>query len=118
MLSDSIIDSIAQICHEANRAYCKTVNDHTQAPWETAPEWQRQSARNGVRHAVANPDAGPEASHNSWLEEKRADGWSYGAMKDSGLKTHPCFVSYDELPEFQRRKDSLFIAIVRALAVV
>jgi hypothetical protein len=36
-------------------------------------------------------------------------------MKDADLKTHPCLRPYCELPEFDRKKDILFLAIVRAL---
>jgi len=36
-------------------------------------------------------------------------------VKDPEKKQHPCFVPYDELPIQQRRKDALFVSIVRAL---
>ncbi len=47
------IESIAKICHEANRAYCATIGDASQLPWEESPDWQRQSAINGVKFAKA-----------------------------------------------------------------
>lgn len=109
------IESIARVCHEANRAYCATLGDTSQVAWEDAPEWQRASAVKGVEFNLANPDAPPSASHDSWLEEKRATGWKYGPVKDAEKKEHPCFVPYDELPEDQRRKDHLFKAVVAAL---
>lgn len=105
---------IAEICHETNRAYCKTIGDNSQVSWEEAPEWQRQSAINGVEYHIANPDSKPHDSHNSWLKEKREDGWKYGPVKDPVKKEHPCFIPYNELPEEQKLKDSLFLAIVRA----
>jgi len=108
-------EHIVRTCHEANRAYCRSLRDHSQAEWQYAPEWQRQSAVNGVLHALANPGAKPEDSHNSWLEEKRLDGWKYGPVKDPERKEHPCFIPYAELSEDQRRKDVLFLAVVRAL---
>ena len=37
-------------------------------------------------------------------------------MRDVGAKQHPCLVPYDDLPESQRRKDTLFFAIVTALS--
>jgi hypothetical protein len=110
------IEAVARVCHEANRAYCWTIGDDTQPAWDDAPEWQRQSAISGVRFTLANPTAGPEASHVSWLDEKRAAGWTYGPIKDPEKKEHPCFVDYDQLPVDQRRKDALFQAVVRALA--
>lgn len=107
---------IARVCHEANRALCVTQADFSQPAWEAAPNWQRESAINGVRHATDNPNAKPSDSHESWLAEKRAAGWNYGPVKDPEKKEHPCVVPYDELPEEQKLKDVLFLAVVRALA--
>jgi hypothetical protein len=111
-LSDYLI---AVIAHEANRIYCAEIGDYSQVPWLEAPQWQRASAIKGVAFVRANPDASPSASHESWLEEKRATGWVYGPEKNPETKTHPCFVPYDELPLDQRRKDALFQGIARAM---
>jgi hypothetical protein len=109
---------IARVCHEVNRAYCQALGDTSQVAWEQAPEWQRQSAIVGVEFNLANPDAPPSASHDSWLAEKTRDGWKYGPVKDADKKEHPCFVPYDELPVEQKAKDYLFKATVAALARV
>lgn len=108
-------ESIARVAHEVNRAYCEAFGDKTQPSWEDAPEWQRSSAINGVEFHKANPDAGPNHSHDSWLAEKRAAGWKFGPVKDPQKKEHPCFVEYDELPVEQKAKDFLFRAVVHAL---
>lgn len=110
------IEGIARVCHEANRAYCTSIGDKSQPSWENAPDWQRDSAVNGVIFHMKNPNSKPEDSHNNWLQEKEADGWKYGKVKDADKKEHPCFVPYEQLPIEQQKKDSLFIAIVRALA--
>ena len=109
------IQSIAKVCHEANRAYCADIGDNSQPPWEDAPEWQRTSALSGVTLHVHDPEAGPQDSHESWLAQKLIDGWKYGPVKDAEKKEHPCMVPYNQLPESQRLKDSLFIAVARAL---
>lgn len=108
-------ESIAIVCHEANRAYCQTIGDSSQRPWNEAPAWQRTSAIKGVAFTVANPAVPPSGSHDSWLKEKSDTGWKYGPVKDESKKEHPCFVPYEELPIEQRRKDALFRAVVRAL---
>ncbi len=108
-------EQIATVCHETNRAYCATLGDFTQAPWPDAPQWQRASAVKGVEFHLANPNAGPAASHESWLEEKRATGWTFGPVKDAEKKEHPCFCPYDELPIEQRIKDTLFLSVVHAM---
>lgn len=108
-------EQIARVCHDANRAYCITQGDESQLPWPDAPDWQRESAINGVRFHRSNPSSTPADSHNNWLKEKIADGWVYGEVKDPNAKTHPCVVQYDQLPAFQRVKDHIFVAIVRTL---
>lgn len=109
---------IAKVCHEANRALCDGLGDFSQKPWDDAPQWQRDSAINGVKFNLNNPAAPASASHNSWLEEKRLAGWKFGPEKDAGLKEHPCFVPYEELPKEQQAKDHLFKAIVAALSPI
>jgi hypothetical protein len=108
-------EHVARICHEANRALCVTVGDTSQVPWDEAPEWQRQSAVAGVSYLHEHPTATPETLHANWMQDKRRDGWVYGEVKSSIHKTHPCMVPYDQLPEFQRFKDKLFLAIVRTM---
>jgi hypothetical protein len=115
-MEQNLIEGIAQVCHEANRAYCASIGDNSQPPWSEAPEWQRTSAVNGVKHALAHPDAQPSDSHHSWLAEKAAAGWKLGPTKNPETKEHPCMVPYEQLPKEQRRKDALFLAVVRALA--
>lgn len=109
-----IID-IAMVCHEANRAWCLTDGDTSQKPWTEAEQWQRDSAIKGVIFTVGNPDAPDSAQHDAWLADKVRDGWTYGPVKDADAKTHPCIVPFAELPDFQRKKDTLFRAIVNAL---
>lgn len=109
---------IARVCHEVNRAYCEALGDHSQVPWEAAPEAMKASCIKGVRLHLAHPSAGPEVSHESWLLEKKLSGWVYGPEKnpDSQPPTHPNIVPFAELDSAQQAKDFIFRAIVRALA--
>lgn len=109
------IEQAAKMCHELNRAYCQQLGDTTQAAWADAPEWQKESAIKGVAFHRANPEATPAASHESWLEEKRAAGWKYGPVKDADKKEHPCFVPFTGLPLEQQAKDRLFKGVVDAV---
>lgn len=102
---------IAKVCHEVNKAYCESHNDFSQTSWENAPEWQKSSIINGVTYNLEN-DVTPEMSHENWLKQKLEDGWVYGKVKDPEAKTHPCIMRYEELPKYQRTKDSLFKAVV------
>lgn len=110
--------TIAKVCHAANRAYCESIGDFSQVSWDVAPDWQRESAVQGVKLHMDNPDAGPEASHISWMEQKKKDGWKYGEVKDADKKEHPCMKSWKALPPSQQRKDVLFMNIVHALLAV
>lgn len=108
------VEAIAKVAHEVNRAYCAGLGDSSQPSWEQAPQWQKDSAMNGVR-AHQSGTLTPEQSHESWLAEKVAAGWVYGTVKNPDTKEHPCCVPYAELPVEQRIKDYLFKAVVEAL---
>lgn len=109
------VGAIARVCHQANQAWCDVNGDWSQEDWEDAEEWQRESAIKGVQFRIANPNAPESAQHDAWMADKVAGGWVHGEVKDADAKTHPCIVPFEELPEFQRKKDKLFCAIVDAL---
>ena len=105
---------IAHVCHEANQAIQIITGDPQPSPhWVEAPDWQRDSAIEGVVKAVDG--ATPEMMHASWCDYKRADGWVYGKVKNPVAKTHPCLLPYDQLPVDQKVKDYVFYAIVLTL---
>jgi RyR domain len=105
---------IARVAHEVNKAYCEALGDTSQPAWADAPQWQRDSALLGVELHTSG-DHGPEASHESWMAQKVADGWVYGPIKDHAAKQHPCMVAFDQLPKEQQAKDFIFRAVVHAL---
>lgn len=105
---------IARIAHEVNRAYCEAMGDNSQPTWENAPQWQKDSALLGVELHTSG-DHGPEASHESWMAQKVADGWTYGPEKNPEIKEHPCMVPFFELPKEQQAKDFIFRGVVHAL---
>lgn len=107
---------IAKVCHEANKAFCETNGDDSQKSWIDAEEWQVDSVIDGVIHALDNPAVGPRQSHQNWYNKKKQEGWVFGEEKNTDEKTHPCMVSYSSLPDFQRKKDALFLAVIRSLA--
>lgn len=108
------VEQIAKTCHEVNKKYCESIGDFSQLSWGNAPDWQRESAINGVNFHLANPDSQPYDSHNNWMKEKLNDGWKFGEVKNPETKEHPCIVPYEVLPKEQQTKDALFIAVVRS----
>lgn len=107
--------SIARTCHEVNRAYCIGLGDDSQLPWDDAPRWQQDSAIAGVEAVIDGTASTSEEQHRRWMEQKIADGWQWGLVKDAETKTHPCLVPYSELPPSQSAKDELFRAVVKGM---
>lgn len=112
---ESNLEVIARVVHEVNKAYCESIGDFSQKSWSEAEQWQRDSAVAGVHSMLVGEATSPADQHELWCRHKEADGWVWGAEKDAGAKTHPCLVPYYQLPEYQKRKDHLFRAVVRAL---
>lgn len=107
--------AIAMICHSINAAYCQSLGDDSQVAWDDTPETHKQSLIAGVEMHLANPQATPEQSHESWYQQKEAEGWTYGEFKDLEKKEHPCFLPYEELPLEQKAKDYLFRSTVHLM---
>jgi hypothetical protein len=107
------IEAIARTCHAVNRAYSRSIGDNSHEPWETAPDWQKDSAIKGVNAALGGVT--DEELHQLWCDQKHQDGWIYGEVKDAEKKTHPCLVPYEKLPFEQRVKDTLFRTVVESL---
>jgi hypothetical protein len=109
------VTKIARVCHEVNRAYCQSIGDDSQPEWNEAPEWQKQSAIDGVKFRIAHPAVSPFEMHDNWWRGKVNDGWVYGPTKDVEKKEHPCMVPYNELPQEQKTKDFLFGQVVKSI---
>ena len=109
-------EQIARVAYEVNRAYCQALGDNSQPKWEDAPQWQRDSAMLGVQLHTENPNAGPQASHESWMAQMVAYGWVYGPEKRPEAKEHHCIVAFDQLTREQQAKDYIFRGVVHALA--
>ena len=43
--------------------------------------------------------------HEVWSETRIKQGWTYGDQRNDELKTHPCLVPYEELPEEEKEYD-------------
>jgi len=113
-MSNRTIEACARAAYEANRAYCFALGDYSHGPWEHAPEWQTESTKAGVPGVLAGRT--PEQMHEHWLADKRAAGWKHGPLKDPVKKEHPCILPYADLPQAQRVKDEIYIAVVKAVA--
>ncbi len=111
-----IFEGCARICHEANRALQIVQADPTipvSEPWDSVDAEMQESAVRGVIGAVRGNS--PAESHAGWMAFKKDHGWVWGPIKDEATKEHPLLVPYEDLPESQRVKDRLFLAIVEAI---
>lgn len=113
-MNDLTLERIARVAHAANRAYCETLGYFSQVSWDSAKEWQKQSAIAGVKEILLNPDIGPREHHQKWVDYKKQEGWIFGPIKDEKKKQHPCMVPYDLLPFEQKMKDYIFGYVVKA----
>ena len=43
--------------------------------------------------------------HEVWAETRIKQGWKYGEQRNDELKTHPCLVPYEDLPEEEKEYD-------------
>ena len=43
--------------------------------------------------------------HEVWAETRIQQGWTYGEQRNDELKTHPCLVPYEELPDSEKEYD-------------
>ena len=109
------VEIIARVAHEAVRAYKKALGEEEIPGWDEAPDWMHESTLTAVRDRLADPDAPPSAQHEAWMAEKHAAGWRHGLVNDPAAKTHPMMVPHEELPDTERRKDTLIQAVVDAL---
>lgn len=104
---------IAPVVHEAIRAYQKVLGQPVNPSWEEAT-WEKASTLEAVQFALNDPT--PGLQHAQWTQARLSAGWTYGPVKDNSLKTNPALVPFDQLPQTEKAKDSLVIAITRALA--
>lgn len=104
------------LLHKNNRVFCAILGDDSHANWGNLDDGLRKSIIAGVENFLANPNITPEQSHQAWLDHKQANGWKLGAKKDIAKKTHPNLVPFDKLPEVERAKDCMFVALLTAIA--
>lgn len=112
-LDNDQLVAIARTVHEAVRAWNAAHDKTPLAPWPQAPDWMKSSTMESVLWVLENPDASVSDQHDQWVEQRRRDGWTYGNTRDEALKTHPQIIPFEELSDFERKKD----AIVRSLSL-
>ena len=82
-------------------------------PGKCAPDWMKESTRDGVMFRINNPDKSPEDQHDNWLKHKQDTGWIYGPEKNTDRKTHPMMLPYKDVPQYEQNKDKIITSMER-----
>ena len=111
------LEQIALVCHESFRAWCSTLGDTTNPPWQQVEGWRRTFAIDGVRRVLDGATAAD--IHDSWMRYKTAEGWNktakgwtLGGQKAPELKQTPNLVPYDQIHNSDEMKKSALFASV------
>jgi hypothetical protein len=113
----SILERVSQAVHTMNRTFCMQVGDFSQLLWCDAPEWQKESAKQGVLRCLMNPNIDASDNHEEWMSQKVGDGWKWGPVKNVSRKEHPCMKPFKELPFSHQVKDDIFRLVCIAAMV-
>ena len=110
------LEPIAQVVHDAIRAWSAVHGQHAIPRWADAPDWMQASTLRSVAFVLDYPDASAGDQHRQWMAQRLEEGWVFGEVRDEDAKTHPMLVPFEDLPDFEIKKDLLVAAIVKALA--
>lgn len=132
VLPPDVLDRIARAIHDRYRrsqARRKTAVDPAVRPWGELAETLKESNRHqagdigrklrGLGYRVVPSDGTPQVAqftpeeiewlavmeHDRWVAERRASGWTAGAVRDVERKITPYLVPWDQLSEEVREYD-------------
>lgn len=102
------LDDICRVIDSANRELSRSLNENVSLPFDTWSDQARANMKESVRQVITGELRTPKDCHDKWLKDRVNEGWSFGEVKNFTLKTSPCIVDYQELPEEQKVKDDMF----------
>ena len=60
-----------------------------------------------------------ENVHDTWAQQRMAEGWGLGPERNDARKEHPCLVPYAQLPESEKQYDRKTVtATVRTIVAM
>ncbi len=104
---------IAELTHESNRVYQKSIGQEVDPHWDELPDGKKAAKVLGVGYILGHPNCSPSDLHQAWCDHYLGQGWSVGVTRDVEKKQHPNMVPFGSLPLHQRIKDHLFLNIVQ-----
>ncbi len=115
-MNQTELDRIGRTVHTALSAWNEAHGEDGYAAWDTLSAGDKASTFSSVQFVIDNPGADPGAQHAQWLRQKHDDGWTYNQYRDNAKKHHPMLIPFEQLSEFEQRKDALLNALVLALS--
>ena len=83
-------------------------------PWDAREDAFKIQFREKIAElCAAEQFPSPEEAHDSWWRAYEDMGWTYGAVRDPGAKTHPDMVPFADLEQREQDKDAVFLALVQ-----
>jgi hypothetical protein len=109
------IKQVAQVIHEANKAFGESIGESHHVSWEKTPESQKKISIGVVKNFIENKyKMTPEEVHKNWLEDKIKQGWKWGPGFNPITRLNPNLVPYDQLNLNEKMKDYLVRNIIAA----
>lgn len=105
------LDLLCQLLHNLDCQISATYALPVPPPWDLLSPTQQASTRNLAEWCLKEGEVEPEWIHETWCESMEAAGWTWGASKDPGQRTHPLLVYYLNLPEPRKLRLCLFAAV-------
>jgi len=75
------------------------------------PDFKDQFVKVIERQCGEQRSTSPEELHQSWMDSYQAMGWVYGEEYSRENRVHPDLVSYHQLEQREKDKDSVFMAL-------
>jgi RyR domain len=111
-------EEVAEECHVAVCGLQRIQHDPAPSPdWPFLNDDQRRIASEAVRMIRSGATPSAQAHHEWWFGEMTAAGWAQAAKYDPAARVHPNLVHWDDLPEGERDKDRMFLAVVRVMTL-
>lgn len=106
------METIAKFIHGVHRDFQEWLQDpYPSQPWDTLSKEQREPVINMVR--LIQQGFPYDYVHQIWVDRMKQDGWTWGGVKDSARKTHPCMMSWGVLPHWEQQKVVMAFHIVQ-----
>lgn len=109
--SQSLIERRAKFVYDGARLAAQATNAPIiPASWDEREDPFKIQFRKVIEYSML-VHRSPEELHGSWMQAYFEMGWQYGPLYSRENKMHSDLISYADLGQLERDKDSVFIAL-------